>query len=167
MKRIPAIVSIAFLALIVVALCVLRHDASTSQAEATVDGDTGPDKIVGCFPVINGLIATSEDLVLLLDSGSDLSQLTPAGVQALKDAGARVDSAYCPVVWFDTEGKMRLSTKRYTVDLPVHSFALNVDADGEPYYQRTALPDRWIRSANFVPAVAGVNVLGLDLMSKF
>lgn len=125
------------------------------------------DKCLGEFPIINGLITPSRLMSFLVDSGSDLSMITPATVNMLKEHGYRVDSTMCVVAYRDNRGDLRFATKRYSIDIPLNSWTVSVSDDGQVFYKRGDKDTNIIHNVNFIPATDNVNIFGIDFLKNF
>lgn len=157
-------VIIAVIALLVVAVVGLNLTAASSQEQVRL---ATPASVVGEFPIMNGLITPSYTMSMLVDTGSDLSMITPGTLQILKDKGCRVDSSFCPVFFRDNQGEVHFTAKRYTVDLPINPWQVEVSDDGSIYYQRLDTVVNVLQNVNFIPAVDPCDVIGLDLLDQF
>ena len=164
MKKKVAYTLLALLALGGLAIALLRHNRSTIQTNLSFDKDV---TTIGYFPIVNGLITTSRDMSFLVDTDSGVSQLAAGDVALLKAQGARVDSTMMPVMWRDNTNSMRMSTKVYTVDLPIMAWEPYYGLDGSIYYHRTDSVVNVIHNFNFVPASGRTSVIGFNFLKRF
>lgn len=105
-------------------------------------------------------------LLFKVDTGSDLSTITPEALRMLDSLKMEMDSSFYPVMGRDGDGKYRLETKRYTVTLPMLDYKVERDSCG------TVARASWsslnkLHGVDFAPSRTGQNVLGIDFFEKF
>ncbi len=143
----------------------LNHNNASSQSDAYLEKKV---KTLGEFPVINSLLTPAYDLTFSIDTGCDLSMITPASIQKLKDNGMSVDSTFCPVFFRDRKGEIGFTTKRYIVSFPIQRWDISMTKEGKFFYTRPEDKklENVMHNVNFIPATDDVDVLGLDIMRK-
>lgn len=162
MKRI--IIPAIFLCLIAV-IGWLNYNNASSQSNAYLEKKAST---LGEFPVINGLLTPAFDFTFAVDTRCDLSMITPQAIEKLKAHGMSVDSTFCPVFYRDRKGKIRFTTKRYIVSMPIQRWDIRLTDDGRFFYTRPNdnTLENTMHQVNFVPSPDEVDVMGLDIMRK-
>lgn len=134
--------------------------------------DIRPDRTSGrlCYlPILNspGEVELIPGLRFKIDTGSDLSTITMSDLELLDSLGFKVHKKMYPVVGRDGAGKINLAFTRYTVDLPLINYEIEVDSAGKKYGVGSLKNANLLHNVDFVVSESGMSVLGIDFLEKF
>lgn len=134
--------------------------------------DMYPDKTDGKLCYVPILTSPAEvelypGLRFKIDTGSDLSTITESDLAILDSLNYKVKKSWYPVFGRDGAGKIRVTTTRYTVELPMIVYDIVTDSLGIKHgvgYKKKA---KKLHNVDFTPSGSGMSVLGIDFIEKF
>lgn len=167
MKKILLYTFAVLLVCAVVFGCMVVYSHKSAQSNLTLEQETDN---LGVMPLsIDNIVEFAPGLRFRIDTGSSSNTISPEYLKMLKDMGCRVDSSFRPKIIKSAIGEKRITTRRYTVDLPVNKYRVITDSTGV----RTASdldPEERVNTVlnvDFVPAKPGKPRLGLQFIRKF
>ena len=168
MKKILLYTFAVLLVCAVVFGCMVVYSHKSAQSNLTLEQETDN---LGVMPLsIDNIVEFAPGLRFRIDTGSSSNTISPEYLKMLKDMGCRVDSSFRPKIIKSAIGEKRITTRRYTVDLPVNKYRVITDSTGV----RTASdldPEERVNTVlnvDFVPAKPGEKPrLGLQFIRKF
>ncbi|MCM1348104.1 MAG: retroviral-like aspartic protease family protein [Firmicutes bacterium] len=113
-----------------------------------------------CLEVMPGL-------KLKFDTGADISTLTDADAEKLRQAGYEVKEKFGPIGGRDGYGRTEITARRYTVTLPVGGYVINADSTGKSSLVYSGSPAALLHNVDFQKVESGISTLGLDFLRKF
>ena len=125
---------------------------------------------IGVLPVVDNAPLVVEPLPglrFLFDSGSDISTITEADLQKLRDLGMEVTESTYPIAGYNDADELVLETKRYTVTLPLYRYKSTTDSTGAITASAAKADANLIHGVDFAPSRTGHSVLGVDFLQKF
>lgn len=151
--------------ILLVGMCVL-YIMNNGQREACFS-DPNTDGVM--YRSQEGMIEIDSGLVMVFDTGSSISTITPEDLEYLKKIGMKVDSVSFPAVGFDTHEKLRYTSKRYKVSLPAYRKTVEVDtATNGLKLVRVPGDNTTLDNLLFFPTEKGENsTLGMDILEMF
>lgn len=164
MKRTIIIIAciMAVVAMVYWLLCVL-----SSQDDIRASRSDGQ---IGVLPFVDQKIMVEPvpGLRFKFDTGSDISTITEADLERLREMGMSVEKKSYPVVGRDGDGKTRMCMQRYTVSLPLYDYQFVTDTvSGAVSAVASRNSRNVLEGVDFAPSQTGYSVLGVDFIEKF
>ena len=149
MKR-RIIVSVICLLGVVTALVFALHSLDTQRYITPANNED----IIASFPVVSTSplrVEIGNGMIFKLDTGSDISCISPDDLEKLRSLGVRITEKAMPVIGRNTVGDLNISPKRYLIDLPLSFVTTYPDSTGS-HFIREHLPqnDNMLLGAEFV-----------------
>lgn len=161
------IISITLIIVAVVALFAFAC-SRTSQDELAVEN---PEGSVYKLPVyadsLHTMVEVLPGLRFKLDTGSDLTTITPRDLALLDSLGFKAEKSFYPVMGRDGRGDTHFETERYRLSVPVCSYTIDIDSTGVISYHTDGSQANIIHNIDFVLSHSGFSVLGIDFLEKF
>ena len=142
----------------------------TRCTQGNMYAEPATDDVHALMPFTDGMPFCLEAVPgfwLKFDTGADISTLTEADAQKLRDLGYKVEESFGPIAGRDGYGETLFAWRRYTVDLPVGGYEEHTDSAGNVTVRYTGRPSNVLRNVDFAKIDSGLSTLGLDLLSKF
>ncbi|MCH5345458.1 MAG: hypothetical protein J1E63_00015 [Muribaculaceae bacterium] len=147
MKRIMT-VALLFVIAIVVAVGAIVVYSATSQKTLHFRDDTMPRAL---FPIKKGMVELFDTTLFRVDTGSNISIVTPSTLEKLQEMGMAVEKKYIPYILKDRYNRFRYYPTHYTVTLPLAEYKLAVDSASNSI--------RWLPTGKIANSIEGVNVV--------
>lgn len=169
MKKKIAIYTAIVLVLLVVAFGGLTvYSRSTAQGGMKVDV---PVDNLGVMPLsLDNTVELAPGLRFRIDTGTSSNTISPEYIELLRKYGCEVDSSVNIKLTRTSLGKYRVDTKRYTVQLPVHSSTIVSDSTGKRLSAQVD-PDNRINTlsnVDFIPTSKGeMPRIGMQVLKRF
>ncbi len=164
MKRI-IIILCSILAIVVLTYGLLT--ALSSQNDLRVEFTQGE---IGVLPLVDQKIMVEivPGLRFKFDTGSDISTITEADLERLREMGMSVEKKFYPVMGRDGDGKTRICFDRYTVSIPLYDYHFVADSvSGAVRAVAHKATRNVVEGVDFAPSQTGYSVLGIDFIQKF
>ncbi len=165
MKR-KIIVTILCLLGVVTALVFALHSLDT-QSDIAPAHETD---IIASLPVVATSplqVEVADGIIFKLDTGSDISCISPEDLEKLRSHGVKITEKNLPVIGRNAVGDMAISSTRYVIDLPLEFVTTTPYSTGSGYTNRR-IPgqDNILTGAEFVlvddkevPSTIGIDIL--------
>lgn len=168
MKRRITVLFICLLG-VVTALVFALHSLDTQSHIAPAHNED----IIASFPVVSTSplrVEVSDGLIFKLDTGSDISSISPDDLEKLRSLGVSITEKPLPVIGRNTVGDLMISSKRYLIDLPLSFVTIYTDSTGSNLI-REHIPqsDNLLVGAEFVLTEdnGSPSAIGIDILQKF
>lgn len=139
----------------------------SSQNDLKVERPQGE---IGVLPFVDQkvMVEVMPGLRFKFDTGSDISTITEADLERLREMGMSVKKKFYPVVGRDGDGKTRVCFERYTVSMPLYDYDFVTDSvSGDVSAVARKATRNVVEGVDFAPSQTGYSVLGIDFIQKF
>lgn len=168
MKRKSIILLSALLFLFVIAGAFIYWITRCTQSGMYAESAT--DDVHALMPFTDGYpycIEVMPGMYFKFDTGADISTLSEADAEKLRQLGYNVKESFGPISGRDGYGDIFFSWRRYTVDLPFGGYVEETDSAGNVSVRYKGAPSDKLRSVDFAKIESGLSTIGLDVLSKF
>lgn len=146
--------------LVLVALAYIFLGTRTSQQEMTVECAEG---MLFDAPLDGeaGFVTVAPGLRFRIDTGSDMSYITPEDLALLDSMGYKVEKKFYPAIGRNTLGKYDYALTRYRVDFPAYCWS--DDSIPQPIEDTKNV----FHNVDFAVSPSDFSVLGIDFLENF
>lgn len=169
MKRKAVVIILSAIVVVALALYAVLFALGTQRRVVVERADT----IVASLPIVSSQplrVKVIGDVEFRIDSGSDISCITDADLEHLREMGIAISERTLPAFGRSADGHIHAWTKRTVIDLPLQFFTSHPDVDTVSVIQnRLAERDNKVLGMEFVviPDSIGDSAFGVDFLGKF
>lgn len=147
----------------IVALAALTYiflGTRTSQQEMSIDRTEG---MLFDAPLVSeaGFVTVAPGLRFRIDTGSDMSYITPEDLALLESMGYKVEKKFYPAIGRNTLGNFDYAITRYRVDFPAYCWS--DDSIPQPIEDTKNV----FHNVDFAVSPTDFSVLGIDFLENF
>lgn len=153
-------------AVIVIAVAYTAVAMLSSQNNLCADRHSG---LLGVLPLRGNPLEVEviPGLRFKIDTGSDISTITPEHLALLDSLGFSHSESFYPVVGRDGNGNIIFESKRYTVSIPLLKYEFIEDSAGCRAATGSWSSANILSGVDFTLSKTGQSVLGIDFLQRF